>query len=92
MLWLQWRGFTPIVFMFVPCSQCPGILSYHIAAESWKRLSAQSLDGFSAAPAEANSSPSSPGDNKEDVPTNNGDQAVNGVQNKPQLAKFGQSS
>ena len=75
--------------IFIPdCSQCPGILSYHIAAETWKRLSAQSLDGFTAAPVETNSAHSSGGDEGE-APANNGDDAVNGVEDKAQPTGLG---
>ena len=52
-------------------SGCPGILSYHIAAETWKRLSAQPLDSFAAAPMETNPSPP-PDVNKEEAPNNHG--------------------
>ena len=73
-----------------PCSQCPGILSYHIAAETWKRLSAQSLDSFTAAPVETNST-HSPGGNEGETAANNGDEAVNGVRDKAQPSKLGMS-
>ena len=79
-----------IMVFFSLCSQCPGILSYHISAEAWKRLSAQPLDGFTAAPVEANSAHSL-GDNKGETPANNVDEAVNGVQEKPQPAKLGKA-
>jgi hypothetical protein len=75
-------------FLFPRCSQCPGILSYHISAETWKRLSVQPLDGFTAAPAATNSA-CSPGGDKGETPASHGDEAVNGVQDKAQPTRLG---
>ena len=48
----------------------------------------QPLDGFTAAPVEINSTHSSGGD-KGEVPANNGDETVNGVQDKAQPTGLG---